>query len=50
MRIKAPDLAAIIYEEVGPTMAQLASGEWVEVLPASDTARQAMAAAAAGGS
>jgi hypothetical protein len=48
MRIKAPDLAAIIYEEVGPTMAQLANGEWVEVLPASDTARQAMAAAAAG--
>jgi hypothetical protein len=48
MRIKAPDLAAIIYEEVGPTMAQLANGEWVEVLPASDTARQTMAAAAAG--
>jgi hypothetical protein len=48
LRIQEPDLAAIIYEEVGPTMAQLANGEWVEVLPASDTARQTMAAAAAG--
>jgi hypothetical protein len=38
----------MIYEEVGPTMAQLASGEWVEVLPATDAARQQMAAAAAG--
>ena len=47
MRITEPDLS-MIYEEVGPTMAQLASGEWVEVLPATDAARQQMAAAAAG--
>ena len=48
-RITEPELANTIYEEVGPTMAQLANGEWVEVLPATDQARQQMAAAAAAG-
>lgn len=48
LRLQEPGLASVIYEEVGPTKAQLANGEWVDVLPATDEARRQMAAAAAG--
>ena len=48
LRIQEPDLAAIIYEEVGDVWATLDNGERVLVNPANDQSRQTMAAAAAG--
>lgn len=48
MRIKEPDLAALIYEEVAPMLVEI-NGQAVYVVPADDAARQAMAAAAADG-